>query len=127
VFLKAREEEEKFVDDLSTPLNKIPEEILMHLQNYMIEPSDGGEYPFSFQQSVLPVNLYLQIEKNKGEIILEEISEYKEKKYLISEPDSRNILAEWENIHNKVLFDAINEALDNFRPYGLKGPPLPWS
>jgi hypothetical protein len=37
------------------------------------------------------------------------------------------MLAEWENIHNKVIFDAINEALDNFRPYGLRGPPMPWS
>jgi len=35
--------------------------------------------------------------------------------------------AEWENIHNKVIFDGINEALDNFRPYGLRGPPMPWS
>lgn len=32
-----------------------------------------------------------------------------------------------ENIHNKAVFDAVNEALDGFRPYGLKGPPLPWS
>mmetsp|Transcript_32163 Transcript_32163/g.31482 ORF Transcript_32163/g.31482 Transcript_32163/m.31482 type:complete len:125 (+) Transcript_32163:179-553(+) len=37
------------------------------------------------------------------------------------------MLAEWENIHNKVIFDGINEALDNFRPYGLRGPPMPWS
>ena len=32
-----------------------------------------------------------------------------------------------ENIHNKAIFDAVNEALDGFRPYGLRGPPLPWS
>ena len=38
-----------------------------------------------------------------------------------------NLKCEWENIHNKVIFDAINEALDGYRPYGLKGPPLPWS
>jgi hypothetical protein len=38
-----------------------------------------------------------------------------------------NLKCEWENIHNKVIFDAINEALDGLRPYGLKGPPLPWS
>ena len=37
------------------------------------------------------------------------------------------MLAEWENIHNKVLFDAVNDALDEFRPYGLRGPPAPWS
>lgn len=37
------------------------------------------------------------------------------------------MLAEWENIHNKVLFDAVNDSLDEFRPYGLRGPPAPWS
>ena len=36
-------------------------------------------------------------------------------------------MAEWENIHNKVVFDCLNEILDSYRPYGLKGPPLPWS
>jgi len=41
--------------------------------------------------------------------------------------DMLNLKCEWENIHNKVVFDAINEALDGCRPYGLKGPPLPWS
>jgi hypothetical protein len=34
---------------------------------------------------------------------------------------------EWENIHNKAIFDALNEALDYARPFSLKGPPLPWS
>lgn len=37
------------------------------------------------------------------------------------------MLAEWENIHNKVLFDTVNDSLDDYRPYGLKGPPAPWS
>jgi len=41
--------------------------------------------------------------------------------------ENQSMLAEWENIHNKVLFDAVNDALDEFRPYGLKGPPSPWS
>ena len=34
---------------------------------------------------------------------------------------------ERENIHNKAIFDALNEAFDSYRPYGLKGPPLPWA
>lgn len=29
---------DRFVEDLSTPLNKDPEEILMHLQNVMMDP-----------------------------------------------------------------------------------------
>ena len=91
----------------------------------LLEPEQ--EAAFSFQQSVLPVNMYLEIEKNKQEILLEDITEYKRVNYEIEEPETKTILAEWENIHNKVLFDAINESLDNFRPYGLRGPPLPWS
>ncbi len=34
---------------------------------------------------------------------------------------------ERENIHNKAIFDALNEAFDSYRPYGLKGPPLAWT
>lgn len=32
--------------------------------------------------------------------------------------ENQSMLAEWENIHNKVLFDAVNDNLDDFRPYG---------
>ena len=31
---------------------------------------------------------------------------------------------EMEHIHNKLLFDCLNEALDSFRIFGLKGQPL---
>jgi hypothetical protein len=31
-----------------------------------------------------------------------------------------------EHIHNKMLFDSFNEALDNLRPFGLKGCPFVW-
>jgi hypothetical protein len=32
---------------------------------------------------------------------------------------------EIEHIHNKLLFDCLNESLDSFRVYGLRGTPLP--
>ena len=32
---------------------------------------------------------------------------------------------EMEHIHNKLLFDCLNESLDCFRVYGQKGMPLP--
>lgn len=35
-------------------------------------------------------------------------------------------MKELEHIHNKVIFDAFNEALDSFRLFGLKGKPFPW-
>ena len=50
----------------------------------------------------------------------------------------KNFLAECEHIHNKVLFDCINDSLLQFkydfkqvfiliRPYGKDGAPLTWS
>ena len=31
-----------------------------------------------------------------------------------------------EHIHNRMLFESFNEALDSMRPFGLKGSPFPW-
>jgi hypothetical protein len=30
------------------------------------------------------------------------------------------------HIHNKALFDSLNEFLDHERPYGIWGKPFPW-
>ncbi|CAD8085451.1 unnamed protein product [Paramecium sonneborni] len=35
-------------------------------------------------------------------------------------------LLELEHIHNKAIFDALNEALDYYRPYGMAGQPYVW-
>ncbi|CAD8082990.1 unnamed protein product [Paramecium sonneborni] len=35
-------------------------------------------------------------------------------------------LLELEHIHNKAIFDALNEALDYYRPYGMAGQPYAW-
>lgn len=45
----------------------------------------------------------------------------------VEDSNSQSFVNEMENIHNKAIFDAVNEAMDGFRPYGLRGPPLPWS
>ena len=29
-------------------------------------------------------------------------------------------------MHNKMIFDSLNEVLDNYRPYGYNGEPYPW-
>jgi len=36
-------------------------------------------------------------------------------------------LSEADHIHNKAIFDAVNEAMNLVRPYGKNGEPLPWS
>lgn len=80
-----------------------------------------------YQPPVLPVDMYLQIEKeryrtyqrkNLGEEIGEKIN---------MSPENVSFNVEVENIHNKAIFDGLNEALDGMRPYGLRGPPVAWS
>lgn len=68
------------------------------------------------------MDLYLDLERNKLDVqAVEPSSDTEDMEH------NKSMMGEWENIHNKVIFDGINEALDNFRPYGLRGPPMPWS
>lgn len=83
--------------------------------------ADEPEVVMPYQQSVLSVDLYLEIEKQRrGQSISQMKDSYQES-------NTESFIGEMENIHNKAIFDAINEAMDGFRPYGLKGPPFPWS
>lgn len=38
-----------------------------------------------------------------------------------------SVVQEAVHIHNKAIFDALNESLLKFRPYGIQGEPMPWS
>lgn len=70
--------------------------------------------------AVLNLEVYLEIEKqrkNKGMFNYEHETDENKKK----------LLRESEHIHNKALFDAVNESLLQFRPYGKDGEPMPWS
>lgn len=37
------------------------------------------------------------------------------------------MISEADHIHNKAIFDAVNEAMNSVRPYGIEGEPMPWS
>lgn len=98
------------------------------------EESKDSESDDETYLPVLSVELYLNIERNKEYVLLADSLEESQldlesntsaQKQELKEDQS--MLAEWENIHNKVCFDAFNEALDDFRPYGRKGAPAPWS
>jgi hypothetical protein len=78
----------------------------------------------------LPLDLYLTLEKRRKET--------RERANAVgnaagqitagSQTDMMRILiAECEHIHNKVLFDCINDSLVQFKPYGKDGEPQPWT
>ncbi len=62
LFIKIKEDKEAFLDQLSTPLNRDPVEILGHLQ--AIEYDENND-SFPYQQSVLHVEMYLENEKER--------------------------------------------------------------
>ena len=94
------------------------------------EESSSSEDEAVQQQPVLSVEIYLDIERRKEYVLLADSVSDIDESHAGAKPElveQQSMLAEWENIHNKLIFDAVNDALDEFRPYGLKGPPAPWS
>lgn len=84
----------------------------------------------------MPLKLYLNLENKRKAKREEESKEAKEKEAaekgmtveeLQKAAPSQNFDAECEHIHNKVLFDCINDSLLQFKPFGKDGEPLPWS
>lgn len=97
------------------------------MQNTEIGSCDhfDQKYPQTLQ-----LDLYLTLEKRRKDARESALAE--EKKEETTTPASQTdilkiLLAECEHIHNKVLFDCINDSLLQFRPFGKDGGPAPWS
>ena len=45
----------------------------------------------------------------------------------INEEELTEMISEADHIHNKAIFDCVNEAMNKERPYGIQGEPMPWS
>ena len=85
---------------------------------------------------MLPLKLYLTLEKKRKASREDALKEQREKEAaergitveeLQKTAPAQNFDAECEHIHNKVLFDCINDSLLQFKPFGKEGCPLPWS
>ncbi|CAG9311203.1 unnamed protein product [Blepharisma stoltei] len=75
----------------------------------MLRESNYIDHALMNPEQLLPIDLYMQLEEEKQD----------------DDSDNAKILA--QQIHNKMIFDAVNEALNRLRPHGRKGSPLPWS
>jgi hypothetical protein len=76
---------------------------------------------------VLPLDLYLTLEKRRKETRERNNAESPQATAGSQTEMLRILIAECEHIHNKVLFDSINDSLLQFKPYGKEGEPLPWT
>lgn len=72
---------------------------------------------------ILPVDLYLDIERQREEQHLRLLYSHQGE---IADIEN-SVVQESVHIHNKAIFDALNESLMKFRPYGIQGEPMPWS
>lgn len=80
--------------------------------------------------SILNVQLYLTLEKARENVIREALQQIKamaNTENLVQDENLSELLSESDHIHNKAIFDAVNEALNLYRPYGPHGEPMPWS
>ena len=66
-------------------------------------------------QSVLKPNLFYKMEKN-----------IHKNANTINDEKSK-LIEKCDHMHNKMLFDCINESLDLIRPYGFYRQPMQWS
>jgi len=112
-----------------TPICKNPFEILYNLQRMDIGDFELVSEESTSMANILNVDLYLTLEKAREDILHEAIeAARKEQERMASQEDEvSELVAESEHIHNKAIFDAVNEALNFFRPYGPRGEPMPWS
>ena len=96
-----------------SPIQKDPLESLSQLQNSEIGSYEHFEADYS-QASVFNLNMYLDIEKKRKE---EREKKLEEEKDLKPEEVRKKeaMLYESEHIHNKALFDCVNESLHQFR------------
>ncbi|OMJ92807.1 hypothetical protein SteCoe_4348 [Stentor coeruleus] len=104
--------------NLQYPLKQNPLKVLEKLQE--LEIGNFIETSWITFSDILNLNTYLHIESIREEFREDYLS-------LNILPHIKKYLTEAEHIHNKLIFDSANEALQKYRPYGLKGYPMPWS
>ena len=90
---------------------------------------------------ILPIDVYLDVEKHREfefQMSQQQLGARNDagnggasKAYASGQSgttvNTASIVQESQHILNKSIFDAMNESLTKFRPYGLMGEPLPWS
>ena len=139
------ENESLFISNILTPIARDPLAVLSLLQNSEIGTSEHFDQ-YTVITPVLPVEIYLEIEKQREEKAAKvRLQMEEEGNGNTQELDAYSLVAESQHIHNKAVFDSINESLNQFRyfaigflriflilicqfrPYGREGIPMPWS
>jgi len=116
LFTEVLKDPESLISCLSLPIHYNPLFVLGQLQHEDKDYFEGIEGIYT--EPVLAVNFYSYLERQRKVDTIDEA---------LKNSEQEQLQIEWSNIHNKCIFDAVNEALDCYRSYGLRGLPLPWS
>ena len=105
-----------------TPIYKNPLIVLSNLQRANIgQANQTGQLDLTNTlSSILNVQLYLTLEKARENVIREALQQIKEAtngENMAQDDNLSELLSESDHIHNKAIFDAVNEALNMVRPY----------
>jgi hypothetical protein len=125
-----------FLTQLTKPVRRDFIDELRRLQT-----QDPGSYAHfestldPLKNPILPVDMYLDVEKSRQftypvkEPARELARAYDSANSAFSQISALSATVGQEAVHilNKCLFDAMNESLSKFRPYGMVGEPVPWS
>jgi len=111
-----KQQKEIFINEINRSIIKPALDILAHLQSTEFEPNIPTQLPHEVNP-IIPLSMYLDLEKRSEKKSANRKSENSEIQFI----------EECFHIHDKAIFDSVNEALNLIRPYGLNGEPMPWS
>ena len=117
-----KSQKESFIAEINRSIVKPALELLSNLQSSLPEHNIPSLLPHEMSP-IVPLNLYLDLEKMREN----SLPQSKKSDLKSSDSPTPGFLEECEHIHDKAVFDSVNEALNLIRPYGLNGEPMPWS
>lgn len=122
----------QFMAEVNQPIIKSPADVLIRLQISEIDQKlQLQQISLQLPHEINPImqlETYLEVEKKK-EVSKQGSSSAQCQGETIhpNHSQSQQLIDECEHIHNKAIFDSVNEALNLIRPYGTHGKPMPWS
>lgn len=109
----------QFLKLLTQPIKRPPIDALDLMKTSNIGSCDHFETTLDISQHpIVPTRLYHDIETAREQSLA-----------VRRQNADERTLRLWNSVKtfNKCIFDAINESLMKFRPYGIVGEPMPWS
>ena len=122
----------EFLQNINQPYDK---DALAKLRLYNEAKFDNSNKEFQIKPvDILPAGLFFELEDIIMVIITILLKNYikyhKNSLFNVKSEESEEAKAqisiELDHIHKRLLFDCLNESLEYFRPFDIRGKPTPW-